>query len=206
MRQKRDNFLNTILKSEWQLESNNFNRYSSPVKSVMLYWPSKERKMVTFCLKEEHNAGMRNEEMNNQKEWKRKKERERMGCNGSEKHTWWCRCPCSLERRTRKSSFQRQPAHKRKWCSKILVEWQRCNTEHTHTHTHTRARACTCSLFLPALALNIFPVFRCLVASCSEPNCRSWALKASCSETYCWHRALEAHWLRSRRYHTIPDL
>ena len=140
MREKRDNFLNTILKSEWQLESNNFNRYSSPVKSVMLYWPSKERKMVTFCLKEEHNAGMRNEEMNNQKEWKRKKERERMGCNGSEKHTWWCRCPCSLERRTRKSSFQRQPAHKRKWCSKILVEWQRCNTEHTHTHTHTCAR------------------------------------------------------------------
>ena len=159
MRQKRDKFLNTILKSEWQLESNNFNRYSSPVKSVMLYWPSKERKMVTFCLKEEHNAGMRNEEMNNQKEWKRKKERERMGCNGSEKHTWWCRCPCSLERRTRKSSFQRQPAHKRKWCSKILVEWQRCNTEHTHTHTHVRALA----LALYSYLLLRWTYFQCFV-------------------------------------------
>ena len=157
MREKRDNFLNTILKSEWQLESNNFNRYSSPVKSVMLYWPSKERKMVTFCLKEEHNAGMRNEEMNNQKEWKRKKERERMGCNGSEKHTWWCRCPCSLERRTRKSSFQRQPAHKRKWCSKILVEWQRCNTEHTHTHV------CALALALYSYLLLRWTYFQCFV-------------------------------------------
>ena len=98
-----------------------------------------------------------NEEMNNQKEWKRKKERERMGCNGSEKHTWWCRCPCSLERRTRKSSFQRQPAHKRKWCSKILVEWQRCNTEHTHTHV------CALALALYSYLLLRWTYFQCFV-------------------------------------------